>query len=65
MKSDKQSAIELIERLPDSISLETIVSELLFKVNVLRGIDQLDRGEVVSHEEVVEEMTKWRPSVGQ
>ncbi len=64
MKSDKQSAIELIERLPDSISLETIVSELLFKVKVLRGIDQLDRGEVVSHEEVVEEMTKWRPSVG-
>ncbi len=63
-KSDKQEAIELIERLPDHISLETIISELLFKAKVNRGLAQIERGETVSHEEVEEEMTKWRQSAG-
>jgi predicted transcriptional regulator len=59
LKSDKRDAIELIERLAAGISLETIISELLFEDRVLRGIEQLERGEVVSHEEVVAEMTNW------
>jgi predicted transcriptional regulator len=63
--SDKDDAIALIQRLPDHISLETIISELMFRVRVLRGLEQADRGEVVNHEEVVEEMARWRPSAGQ
>jgi predicted transcriptional regulator len=64
-KTEKQAAIDLIERLPDHISLETIIAELLFKAKVLRGLEQLERGEAVSHEDVVEEMRAWPASAGQ
>ena len=37
-------APDLIERLPDEVSTETIVAELLFKQSVIHGLEQLERG---------------------
>ncbi len=63
-KTAKQAAIDLIERLPDEVSTETIVAELLFKQGVIQGMEQLDRGEVVSHDEAKERLAKWLKSSG-
>ncbi len=63
-KTAKQAAIDLIERLPDEVSTETIVAELLFKQSVIQGLKQLDRGEVVSHDEAKERLASWLKSSG-
>ena len=59
MKTPKQEAIELIERLPEEVSLETILAKLHFKAKVLRGLEQADRGQVVSQEEAMRRLSKW------
>ncbi|MHB8377340.1 MAG: hypothetical protein ACYDEB_10355 [Dehalococcoidia bacterium] len=59
MKTPKQEAMELIERLPEEVSLETILAELHFKAKVLRGLEQADRGQVVSQEEAMRRLSKW------
>jgi len=63
-KTAKQAAIDLIERLPDEVSTETIVAELLFKQSVIQGLEELDRGQVVSHDEARERLAKWLKSSG-
>lgn len=65
MKSPKQETIELLDRLPDDISFETIVAEIMFKMQVLERSRQVDRGEVVSHEEAKKRLSKWLDSSGQ
>ena len=62
MKTAKQEAIELIQHLPDDTSMETILAELHFKQRIMRGLEQLDRGEVVSHEEAKERLGQWLKS---
>jgi predicted transcriptional regulator len=64
MKTAKEEAIELIQRLPDEASFETIVAELHFMLRVVRGLRQVERGELVSHEEVKGSVTEWLESIG-
>ena len=64
MKTAKQEALELIQKMPDEISMETILAELHFKLRVLKGIDQMDKGEVISHEEAKERLGRWLSSSG-
>jgi hypothetical protein len=59
MKTTKQEAIELIEALPEGVSFETILAELLFKLRVWKGTEQFERGEVVSHEEAKRRLARW------
>jgi predicted transcriptional regulator len=48
----KQRALEAIEKLPESASIEEVMERLYFLSKVERGIRQADSGEVVPHEEV-------------
>lgn len=64
MKTPKQEALELLERLPDDVSLDTLISELHFKSKLLRAIAQSERGEGVPHEEVERRLSKWLESSG-
>ena len=63
-ETTKEKAIELIQRLPDDVSLEDIMYELYFCARVDRGIAQARRGETVSHEEVVRNVAAWLQSAG-
>jgi hypothetical protein len=49
MESAKQEAIELIDTLPDDLSLEDIAEELLFIQTIKERIAEADRGETISH----------------
>jgi predicted transcriptional regulator len=49
--TQKQLALQAIERLPDSVTLEDIMAELYFRQKVERGLKDIEEGRVVTHEE--------------
>ncbi|MCG3128218.1 MAG: hypothetical protein CHACPFDD_03095 [Phycisphaerae bacterium] len=57
--SEKQSAIQAIEKLPDSATLEDIMAELYFRQKVDRGLRDLQQGRVISHDEAKRRPTRW------
>jgi hypothetical protein len=64
MKTAKQEAIELIQKLPDETSWAGILAEMHFRLRVLHGIEQADRGRVVSNEEAKKQLSRWLTSSG-
>jgi predicted transcriptional regulator len=64
MKSPKQELLELLERLPEDATMDSLLAEMHFKASVLRGLEQAARGEGVAHEEIKERLTTWRESAG-
>ena len=63
--SPKQAALGMIESMPDDVSLEDIMYGLYFRQRIDRGLEELDEGETVSHEEVKRSLAKWLQSAGQ
>jgi predicted transcriptional regulator len=57
--SDKQLALDSIQRLPDDASLKTITERLEFLAGIRKGLDQIERGETVPHEQVKRELASW------
>lgn len=55
----KQQVQDLLSRLPDDCSLEDIQYHLYVIQKVQEGLDSLDRGEGIPHEEVKREMARW------
>ncbi len=54
----------MIERMSDDASLEEITYELFFRERVDRGLQELDEGKTISHEEVKRSLGKWLQSAG-
>lgn len=59
MEGIKQQVIEMIKNLPDDVSVDDIMSELYFRLQVDAGLNELDEGKGVPHEEVEKRMSKW------
>lgn len=57
--SEKQVALETIQRMPDTATLDEITQRLEFLAAVQKGLDQVEKGEVVSHEQVKKELASW------
>jgi predicted transcriptional regulator len=55
----------MIEQMPADASLEDIIYELYFRQRVDRGLQELDAGQTISHEEVKQNLLKWLQSSGQ
>ena len=55
----KQQVIKMIENLPDEISLDDIMAELYFRLQVDAGLKELDEGKGISQEEIEKRMSKW------
>ncbi len=49
----------MIKKLPDKVSVDDIIGELYFRLQVDKGLSELDRGEGVSHKEAVKRFSKW------
>ncbi len=62
MKTAKQRLSELLDRMPDDASMDTLLSEMHFVASVLRGVEEAERGELVSHEEVKARLKRWLES---
>ena len=55
----KRAVIEMIQRLPDDVSVAEIMAALAFRQRVDRGVQQLDAGEGVEHDEAKKRLDKW------
>lgn len=59
MAGIKEKVIQLIQSLPEDVTVNDIMAELYFKVQVDAGLKELDEGKGIPHEEVEERMSKW------
>lgn len=57
--SVKEEVIKLIKQLPDHVSLDEIMAELYVRAKIEGGLKELDQGQGVPHEVVMEKMNKW------
>jgi predicted transcriptional regulator len=57
--SDKQLALDSIGRLPEDASLEVIAERLDFLAALRKGLDQIERGETIPHNEVKRQLATW------
>ncbi len=57
--TQKRLALETISELPDEVSLDEIAERIEFLVAIQKGIDQLDRGEGIPHEEIKRQLATW------
>ena len=55
----KENVIQMIQSMPEDISLEDIMAELYFRCQVDEGLRQLDEGKGFPHEEVEKRLGKW------
>lgn len=59
MTSVKEQIIQMIQNLPDEVSIEDVMAELYFRLQVDAGLKELNEGKGISHEEVEKRMSKW------
>ena len=55
----KEQVLEVITRMPDDSTLDDIGYELYVMESVQKGLDELDRGEYLTHEQAKEKLQKW------
>jgi len=55
----KEEVIELIEKMPDDCTVEDILYELYLKQKVDKGLQDIQEGRVVEHEEVKQRVSRW------
>ena len=54
----KQKILQVVERLPDTATLEDAIERLCFLAKIEEGIRQSDAGETVPHAEVVRQLLR-------
>jgi len=55
----KEKVIKMIEELPEDITVSDIMAELYFRQNVDEGLEELDEGKGISHEEAKKRLNRW------
>ena len=60
--TQKALVLDAIKELPDEASLAEIAERVEFLAAIQKGIDQLDRGEGIPHEEVKRQLARWLAS---
>jgi predicted transcriptional regulator len=59
MTALKQQVINMIHSLPDEATVDDIMAELYFRMQVDAGLKELDSGKGIPHEEVEKRLSKW------
>jgi predicted transcriptional regulator len=60
--TQKAIVLDAINELPDDASIEEIADRVEFLAAVQKGLDQLDRGEGIPHEEIKKQLASWLAS---
>ena len=55
----KQRVIKMIRGLPEKATIDDIIAELYFKLQVDSGLRELDEGKGISHKDVTKRLSKW------
>lgn len=59
---NKQEVLELIDRFPEQVDVEQLMTELYLKAKLDRAEAAVARDEVIGHEEVVQRSRRWSAS---
>jgi len=59
MQTIKKKVIETIKKLPDDANYDDIMESIYIQQMISKGIEQLDNGEFISHEDVKEKFREW------
>ena len=59
MPGIKEQVIQMIQELPEDITVDDVMAELYFRLQVDAGLKELDAGKGLSHKEVEKRMGKW------
>jgi len=60
--TEKELVLDAISELPDEASLDEIAQRIEFMTAIQKGIDQVDRGEGIPHDEVKRQLATWLAS---
>ncbi len=60
--TEKEIVLQTIQSLPDDCSLEEIAERIEFMAAVQKGLDQLERGDGIPHDEVKKQLASWLTS---
>ncbi|MCL6573437.1 MAG: hypothetical protein K6T88_17415 [Bacillus sp. (in: Bacteria)] len=55
----KQDVIRFINALPENVTLVDILEELQVRAKIDKGLQDLNTGKTVSHDEVKQKLSKW------
>ena len=53
----KEKLIKVVQNLPDDASIEEVMERLLLVAKVEKGLQQADKGQTVSHNDIKEKMS--------
>ncbi|HEV7350730.1 hypothetical protein [Telluribacter sp.] len=56
----KEKVLEAVNELPAEFELEELIERLLFIEKVEKGMEQLNKGQTYTHEEVKQTIKTWR-----
>ena len=65
MLNIRESAIEIIKKLPENCTLEDIQYELYAKKKIVAGLEDINNGNTVSEKEMDNEIRLWQDWYGQ
>jgi predicted transcriptional regulator len=60
--TEKEMVLKTVRELPDNCSIDEIAERIEFLAAVQKGLDQLDRGEGMPHEEIKRQLASWLTS---
>ena len=60
--TQKKLVLDVINELPDEASLAEITERIDFLAAIQKGIDQIDQGEGIPHDEVKRQLATWLAS---
>ena len=59
MATDREKVIEFIRSLPEDSTIDDILDELYFRLQVDSGLKELDENKGISHSEVKSRLSRW------
>lgn len=57
--SQKKLVLDAIQELPDDASIDQISDRVEFLAAIQKGINDIDRGDTVPHEEIKKQLAAW------
>ena len=57
--TEKEMVLRTVRELPDDCTIDEIADRIEFLAAVQKGLDQLDRGEGIPHEEIKNQLASW------
>jgi len=55
----KSSILKVLESMPERVSIDELMEKLILVEKVDRGLEQIRRGETLTHEEVKSRFSRW------